>query len=87
MNIICYIEYSKDKSEKFIHWCFKEKSYSNLSPKIKENREYQIFYSLTKALKIGKEYSDNYNDEEETYSSNINSISDFKDQLQALDIK
>lgn len=87
LNIICYIEYSKDKSEKFIHWCFKEKSYSNLSPKIKENREYQIFYSLTKALKIGKEYSDNYNDEEETYSSNINSISDFKDQLQALDIK
>ncbi|MFA6761223.1 MAG: hypothetical protein WCR69_09290 [Sulfuricurvum sp.] len=57
LNVIGYIEYSKDGEEKFIHWCFKERSYANLSPKIKENREYQIFYSLTKALKIGKEYS------------------------------
>jgi archaellum biogenesis ATPase FlaH len=57
LNIICYIEYSKDKKNKFFHWCFKEKTYSNFSPKVKENREYQIFYSLTKALKIGKEYA------------------------------
>ncbi|WP_368029747.1 hypothetical protein [Arcobacter sp. s6] len=86
LNIICYIEHSKDLSEKFIHWCFKEKSYSNLSPKIKENREYQIFYSLTKALKIGKEYSDTYFDNEKESIRDVNSLSDFKDKLQSLNM-
>ncbi len=56
LNIICYIEYVQGHNNKFFHWCFKERSYSNITPKVKENREYQIFYSLTKALKIGKEY-------------------------------
>ena len=89
LNIICYIEYSKDGREKFFHWCFKEKSYSNLSPKIKEHREYQIFYSLTKALNLGKEFSDGKNTHELAYSSNQNDFENeqLQEQLQALGIK
>lgn len=86
LNIICYVEYSKDGSEKFFHWCFKEKCYSNLSPKIKQNTEYQIFYSLTKALKIGKEYADNqagsvYASSEDNFNEQIH------EQLQHLGIR
>jgi hypothetical protein len=89
LNIICYIEYSKDGQEKFFHWCFKEKSYSNLSPKIKENREYQIFYSLTKALNLGKEFSNGVNEQELIYfsSSESSEKEQLHEQLQNLGIR
>jgi len=88
LNIICYIEFTKQGNHKLFHWCFKEKSYSNLSPKIKENRDYQIFYSLTKALNLGKEYVNNYNGN----SSEVINISDFEqssltEQLRELGVK
>lgn len=57
LNIICYFDYPSDHSTPFIHWCFRDKNYSNPSPKVKEYTDYQIFYSLSKALKVGKEYS------------------------------
>jgi len=83
LNIICYIEEAKDFSHRFIHWCYKEKSYSNLSPKIKEHKEYQIFYSLTKALKLGKEYT-NRNVQEDTTESEMQKL---HDKLQTLGIR
>ena len=83
LNIICYVEYSKDKQEKFFSWCFKEKNYSNLSPKVKEEREYQIFYSLTKALHLGKEYSDG--DFKTTNKNNFNE--DLLEQFHNLGVK
>ena len=51
LNIICYIEETHGK--KFIRWCFRERNYSNLSPKVKSNCTYQIHYGLIKNLNLG----------------------------------
>jgi len=55
LNVICYIEYTNE-NKPFIHWCFKDRSYANISPKVKVGVEYQIFYGLAKALNVGKEF-------------------------------
>jgi hypothetical protein len=56
LNVICYVENAED-GQTFIHWCFKERNYSNISPKVKINVEYQVFYGLRKALNVGKKIS------------------------------
>lgn len=55
LNIICYIEKTQDHKP-FIHWCFKDRSYANISPKVKAHVEYEVFYGLAKALNVGKEF-------------------------------
>jgi len=54
LNVICYIEQTEDNKQ-FIHWCFRDRSYANISPKVKTGVEYQIFYGLAKSLNVGKE--------------------------------
>ncbi|HGZ0346428.1 TPA: funZ protein, partial [Enterobacter cloacae] len=53
LNVICYIETTEDNN-RFIRWCFRERSYANISPKIKTGMKYQIFYGLAKSLNVGK---------------------------------
>lgn len=55
-NVLCYVESDLDNqsSEKFIRWCFRERTLSNLSPKIRTHVDYEIFYGLTKALNVGR---------------------------------
>lgn len=55
-NVICYIESDEDeeRSEPFIRWCFRERTPSNLSPKVRSHVDYEIFYGLTKALNVGR---------------------------------
>lgn len=55
LNILCYLEKTVD-GRNHIHWCFKERNYSDISPAVKTHLEYQIFYGLTKALNLGKQY-------------------------------
>ena len=55
LNIICYIERT-EANEPFIHWSFKDRTYSNISPKVKEGQEYEIFYGLAKALNTGQRF-------------------------------
>jgi len=56
LNVICYIERTADTNKPFIHWCFKDRNYSNISPKVKAGVQYQIFYGLAKALNLGKQF-------------------------------
>ncbi len=56
LNVISYVEYTEDSND-FIHWCFRERSYSNISPKVKPGHSYEIFYGLRKALNLGKKIS------------------------------
>lgn len=56
LNILCFIE-DTDK-ESFISWCYRDRSSSNLSPKIKTHRRYEIHYGITKALNLGREFRD-----------------------------
>lgn len=69
LNIIGYYEevLEEEKSdalrsskEKFFHWCFRERTPSNLSPKIKPNVSYQVSYGLMKALDLGKKFKKEY---------------------------
>jgi hypothetical protein len=55
LNLLCYFERTEGKP--LIHWCFKERNYSNISPKVKVGLEYQVFYGLAKALNLGQHYS------------------------------
>jgi hypothetical protein len=55
LNIICYIEDTED-SEPHIHWSFRERTYSNINPKVKEGVRYSIHYGLQKAFNTGKKF-------------------------------
>lgn len=55
LNVIGYIDYTDDNPPKrLFHWCFKDRNYSNISPKVKTGVEYEVFYGLSKALNLGK---------------------------------
>jgi cold shock CspA family protein len=56
-NVICYKEKEESKSsdsEAFIRWCFRERTLSNMSPKVRNGVTYEIFYGLSKALNVGR---------------------------------
>ena len=55
LNVISYKEQTED-GKSFIHWCFKDRSYANISPKVKTDAQYQVFYGLAKSLNVGKEF-------------------------------
>jgi len=50
-NIVCFIE-EIDIGPLF-RWCYRERSYSNISPKVKPGLKYRIHYGLHKALNVG----------------------------------
>ena len=52
LNIICYIEHAS--GQQYIRWCFRERNYSNISPKVKSDCTYQIHYGLIKNLNLGR---------------------------------
>ena len=56
LNVICYFDDTVE-GKKFIHWSFKERNYSNISPKVKTGVLYQVFYGLSKALNVGKKFN------------------------------
>jgi cold shock CspA family protein len=61
-NVICFIERPEEGSargdgspdENFIRWCFRERSPSNISPKVRTGLEYEIHYGLANALNTGR---------------------------------
>ncbi|MCP9750172.1 P-loop ATPase, Sll1717 family [Ferruginibacter sp. HRS2-29] len=55
LNIICYVEETEDY-EPHIHWSYRERTYSNINPKVKEGVKYSIHYGLQKAFNTGKAY-------------------------------
>lgn len=50
-NILCYIE--DTEVEPLFRWCYRERSPSNISPKVLLNQRYRIHYGLWKALNVG----------------------------------
>jgi hypothetical protein len=55
LNVVCYIE-KTECGEPFIHWSFIDRSYSNISPKVKTDLEYEIFYGMSKSLNTGQRF-------------------------------
>lgn len=56
LNVICYVERPVN-DRPYVRWCFRERSYANISPKVKEKVDYQVFYGLSKALNVGQEFT------------------------------
>ena len=52
LNILCYVEETLD--EHFMRWCFRERNFSNISPKVKTHLRYAIHYGFRGALNLGK---------------------------------
>jgi hypothetical protein len=57
LNIICFIE-DVEEHKPMIHWCFRERSFSNIAPKVKTNVRYEVFYGLARAVNTGKKRID-----------------------------
>ncbi|MEP1740172.1 MAG: funZ protein [Kangiellaceae bacterium] len=55
LNVISYIE-ETENGKYHIHWCFKDRTYSNIAPKVKTDKIYEIFYGLSKALNTGTKF-------------------------------
>lgn len=54
LNILCYIE--ETQKGRLFRWCFREKTLSNISPKVKTHFRYEIHYGFSKALNLGESY-------------------------------
>jgi hypothetical protein len=53
LNVIGYVEDTID-NQVLVRLCFRERDYSNISPKIKTHLRYDIHYGLRRALNLGK---------------------------------
>lgn len=53
LNVLAYIE-QMDDGKGHIHWCYRERNYANISPKIKTGERYVVHYGLAKALNLGQ---------------------------------
>lgn len=52
LNVISFVEQTEDGNS-FFRWCFRERSYSNIAPKVKVGTRYEIHYGMARALNIG----------------------------------
>jgi len=58
-NIICFIE--EDGGAPFFSWCYRERTPSNISPKVIPNVKYRIHYGLHRALNVRNKNKDKTN--------------------------
>jgi hypothetical protein len=54
LNILSYIVYTQDRP--FFGWCNRERSLSNIAPKVRTHVFYKIHYGLMKSLDLGKKF-------------------------------
>ncbi|MCX6257988.1 MAG: funZ protein [Bacteroidia bacterium] len=52
-NMICYYEELLNGNPMF-HFCYKERNFANISPKVKSHEHYRIHYGLAKELNLGR---------------------------------
>lgn len=53
LNVICYFDVTKE-GDVWGRWCFRERSYANISPKVKTKLVYEVHYGLGKAFNLGR---------------------------------
>lgn len=56
LNILFFTEDAAGMDSPLFHLCLRERSYSNLSPKVKTDANYEIYYGIARALNLGKSY-------------------------------
>jgi hypothetical protein len=53
-NVIGYVVDTEGKP--YFGWCYRERSPSNISPKVKTGVRYDVHYAIKKALDLGKKF-------------------------------
>lgn len=53
LNVVCYIESGQDTGTEFLRWCFRERSYANIRPKVRTHQRYKMHYGIARALNTG----------------------------------
>ena len=56
MNVLSYIIDTDNKP--FFGWCYRERTPSNISPKVKTGVRYEVHYGLMKSLDLGKKFKE-----------------------------
>lgn len=54
LNVLCYVV--KSHNESFFGWCYRERSPSNIAPKVRTEAHYLVHYGLMKALDLGRTF-------------------------------
>lgn len=54
LAVLCYIADSDD--DQFYGWCFRERTTTNIAPKVRTHVRYEIHFGLRKALDLGKKF-------------------------------
>jgi hypothetical protein len=55
LNVISYIA-DTEEGKPFFGFCFRERTTTNIAPKVKTHVRYEIHYGLMKALDLGKKF-------------------------------
>lgn len=70
LNILGYIVDTNDRNNRqFFSWCNRDRSLSNIAPKVRTNVTYEVHYGLMKALDLGLQFK--IQDSEEWDNSNL----------------
>lgn len=54
LNVLCYMVETSRYDEPFFGWCFRERTLSNIAPKVRTHARYRIHAGLRKALDLGR---------------------------------
>ena len=52
LNVICFIDGVTKYSRPLQKWCFRERTFNNIRPKVQSNKTYKIHFGIGKALKL-----------------------------------
>ncbi|MDQ7026133.1 MAG: funZ protein, partial [Anaerolineae bacterium] len=55
LNVLCYYQ-DTERGNRHYHWCFRDRTPTNLSPRVKTNVDYLIQFGIAKALDIGETF-------------------------------
>jgi hypothetical protein len=58
LAILCYVADSDSEDERFFGWCFRERTATNIAPKVRTHVRYRVHFGLRKALEVGKALGD-----------------------------
>ncbi|MFX0199463.1 MAG: P-loop ATPase, Sll1717 family [Candidatus Hodarchaeota archaeon] len=54
LNLVCYMTETSIADDPFFGWCFRDRTLSNIAPKVRTHAQYRIHYGLRKALDLGR---------------------------------
>ena len=54
LGVLCYI--TESENQRFFGWCFRERTATNIAPRVRSGVDYQIHFGLRKALDLGQRF-------------------------------